>query len=128
MTLKDFMTLHALIIAVLGLAFFLLPAGMLSLFGVLTLGTAAGIPARLIGAAFIAFAIMSWTSQDTSNGKEGWGVVLGLMIFYILAFIVFLISQLAGIWNVLGWLLTLLCLIFAIGFGYYLNRKVQALS
>ena len=126
--LKGFMVLHSFIVGLFGLAMFLLPVATLSGLGVLTLGTAEGVPARLIGAAMIAFATMSWTAQDTDRAKEGWGVVLGLLLFYLLAFIMLLASQLTGVWNSVGWVMVVFSFVYMIIFAFFLNQKVQSLS
>lgn len=123
MEFKQLMTIHAVFGIALGVLFVLLPGSMLSLLGVATLGTAGGELARLVGAALLGFGLLTWQMKEMEPlDSAGRAVMLALSAFYGVSFLVTLFGQFGGAFNTLGWLLLLIFLAFAIGFGTKLRE------
>jgi hypothetical protein len=117
MSIRNFLTISAIIAAIFGLGFVLFPAALVSLFGV-SLDPVGVYIAQLDGASLLALAIINWTSRDI---REPSGVLLGNFVADTLGFIISLVNQLnrTGGVNALGWLTVAIYLFLAVGFGYY---------
>jgi hypothetical protein len=106
---------------VFGLAFVLIPGSLLSLYGV-ALSDAGLFVSRLLGAAFIGFAIISWMFRFTSESGELRAILLTFFVSDIIGFIISLIYQLQGVANALGWSTVAIYLLLGLGFGYFYLR------
>jgi hypothetical protein len=76
--------------------------------------------ARLLGCAFLGYAIISWLVRNEAVSSTAVrGVVISLWVSDLLAFAFSLYYQLQGIANGLGWLTVALYLLLGLGFLYY---------
>ena len=122
MKLKTLLILGAIVNAIFGLAFLLVPEAVTSVYGN-TLSQGGIIFARLFGAAMLGFAALSWSARSAPESEARRSIVLGSFVYSALGFIVSLVSQLAGMVNALGWSTVVLFLLFALGFGYFQFMK-----
>jgi hypothetical protein len=107
----------ALVAAIFGVAFLLAPGQTMALYDV-TLDEAGLFIARLLGAAFLGFAVINWLVRDAAPSRERQAIALALFVSLGLGFVASLMAQLAGIANSLGWLTVALYLVFSLGFAW----------
>lgn len=118
MKLNTLMIINAILAAVFGIVFVLIPAQTVSLYG-----TAADAPLKytiqLLGAAFIGFAVLTWSARNATDSEARKAVVLALFVGNCVGFIIALIGQIGNVVNVLGWSTVAIYLLLALGFGYF---------
>ena len=125
MKLSTVFTLNAIVAALFGLGFVLIPGTLTSLYGV-TLNAGGIYVARLFGAAVLGFAALSWFARNTQESAARQAVVLGLFVQWAVGFVCALVGQLAGAVNALGWSTVVLYLLFALGYAYFQFMKPSA--
>ncbi len=119
MKLNYWMIAKAIIVAIFGIGFVLIPATLGSLYG-MSLDLAGTLMARLFGGAFIFEAIVLWMARNTDRDDVACkGIIIGVVVSNAIGFVVCLLATLAGVWNVLGWLSVALYLIFGLAFAYF---------
>lgn len=122
MKLSTLMVINAVVAAVFGIAFVLVPGKVIPLYG-----SAADAPLKsmgqLFGAALITLAILTWTARNASDSEARRSIVLALFLGHIVGFIVSLLAQLAGVYNALGWSTVVIYLLLVLGFGYFQFSK-----
>ena len=118
MKFSTFMVTYAVITAVFGLGFVLAPAQILPIYGVTP-----DAPLRLIGqffgAVLISLALLTWLIRNLSDSEARRAIVLALLVGETIGFILALIGQLNGVFNVMGWAVVVVYLFFALGLGYF---------
>jgi hypothetical protein len=123
MKLSQWMAAKAVIVAVFGIGFVLVPVFMGSIYG-MKVDAVAALMARLFGAAFLCEAIVLWFARGGAiSDKPVKGLVTAVVVSNAIGFIVCLLATLAGVWNALGWLSVALYLVFGLAFAYFLFKK-----
>jgi hypothetical protein len=123
MKLSTMMIINALVAAVFGVAFVLVPSQTISLYGVEEASEILILISRLMGAAFIGFAVLTWLARNASDSDARRAIVLALIVSDGIGFIAALIAQLADVVNSLGWSTVAIYLLLALGFGYFQFAK-----
>jgi hypothetical protein len=121
MKLTLFMTLAAIVALLFGLAFLLVPAGLLSLYGV-TLDSGGQWIARYLGSAFLAIAAMTWLGRAAS-GPGLRAILVGDFVLAITGLLVAIFDRLYGVGNMLVWSTLGIYLLLSLGFGYFVLLK-----
>jgi len=122
MKLSTLMTINALIAAVFGIAFVLVPWQIVLLYGLepspplIYLG-------RLFGTALVTFALLTWSARNSADSEARKAIILALFVGDAVGFIVALVAQLGGVVNTLGWSTVAIYLLLTIGFGYFQFSK-----
>jgi hypothetical protein len=119
MKLGMFLSIVSVAAFVFGLGFLLLPEQVLGLFGV-TLDASGILFARLLWAAITGYGVLDWFARNAQESEARRAIVLAGFTWHALGFVVFLLAQLAGITNALGWLNVGLLFLFALGFAYFM--------
>ena len=123
MKLKYWMVAKAIVVAIFGIGFVLIPELLGSIYG-MTLDAAGALMARLFGGAFILEAIVLYWARNTDRDDVACrGIMIGVVVSNAIGFIVCLLATLAGTWNALGWLSVALYLVFGLAFAYFLFFK-----
>lgn len=122
MKFSTFMVIYAILSAVFGLGFVLVPGQLLPIYGV-----EPDAPLRLIGQLFgavlVSLALLAWSVRNFSDSEARRAIVLALLVGETLGFILALIGQLNGVLNVLGWLVVVIYLFLALGLAYFQFSK-----
>jgi len=119
------MTINAVVAAVFGIAFVLVPSQVMSLYGVE--GSAAlNYVGQLYGAALISFAVLTWSARNAAQSDARKAIVLALFVGEAVGFVLALIGQLANPVSPLGWSTVAIYLLLALGFGYFQFSKPAA--
>jgi hypothetical protein len=117
------MVAKAIVVAVFGIGFVLVPVFVASIYG-MSLDAAGALMARLFGAAFIFEGIVLWFAKSGAiSEKPVRGLVIAVVVSNAIGVIVTLLATLSGVWNALGWLSVGLYLVFGLGFAYFLFKK-----
>jgi ABC-type transport system involved in multi-copper enzyme maturation permease subunit len=124
MKLSNFLVVKAVISLAFGIAFALIPAAAMSLYGV-TLDPAGIVMARYFGACLIGIGLICWLDRS-ADPQALQGITLALCIGDTVGFIVALQAQLSGLNNALGWANVVLWLLLALGLGYFRFLKPSA--
>jgi hypothetical protein len=124
MKLSVLFIINAIVALLFGLGFVVIPATVLAAYSVV-LPDAGLFIARLLGCAFLGYAIISWLVRNEAGSSTAVrAVVISLWVSDLLAFAFSLTYQLQGIANSLGWLTVALYLLLGLGFLYYfVTRK-----
>jgi len=117
MKLSSFLVVKAVISLVLGIAFALAPAAVMSLSGV-TLDPGGTLVARYLGASLIGIGLICWLDRNADRAALQ-GITLALFIADTIGFIVALLGQLSGLTNAIGWVNVAVWLFLAVGLGYF---------
>ena len=118
MKLSTLLLINAIVASLFGLGFVLIPDMVLSLYGV-TLSVNGIYISRLLGAAFLGFAVVSWLVKNSTGSAELRAILFALFISEILGFFISLFYQLQGVVNALGWTTVAIYLLLGVGFGYF---------
>jgi hypothetical protein len=112
------MVIHAIAAAVFGVSFVFWPGEVLSQYGHAA-DAALAYLFQLVGAALIAFAVLTWSARNAPDSVARRAILLSMFIGNAIGFVVALIAQLGGVDNELGWSTVAIYLLFALGFGYF---------
>ena len=124
MKLGNFLLVKAVISLAFGIAFALVPAAVMSLYGV-TLDLGGAFMARFLGACLIGIGLICWLDRN-ADPQVLQGITLALCIGDTVGFIVALLGQLSGLTNALGWVNVVIWLLLALGLGYFRFLKPSA--
>ncbi len=124
MKLGNFLVVKAIISLAFGIAFVLVPAAVMSLYGV-TLDPAGILMARFVGACLIGIGLICWFDRSADRDALQ-GITLALFVGDTVGFIVALLGQLSGLMNALGWANVAIWLLLALGLGYFRFLKSSA--
>ena len=122
MKLGTLFTVNAVLAIVFGLGFVLMPVALMSYYGVALADAGVSI-SQLLGAAFLAFGILSWQVRKSDTSEVLRAVVLSFFIGDAVGFLIVLQGQLSGEFNALGWSTVAIYGLLAIGFGYFNYQK-----
>ena len=138
LTLSRWITINAILMMALGIAFALYGPLMLAFFGIADIPSQEVILywniasfARLFGAGMFSlglllFALRAPIAQGELSGASQRGVIFSLLLGNLLAAIVALTQQ-ASVWNIwAGWVLSLVFALLTIGYGVFLARRPEA--
>ncbi len=122
MKLKTLFIIHAIIALFFGIVFVFAPAATLAPYGVTTNATGLSL-GRLLGAAYLGFAVIAWCARNTEESAARQAIVLGFFLGFTAGFGASLYSQLNGVANALGWANVGIYLLLALGYGYFRLAK-----
>ena len=118
MKLSTFLVITAVIAAVFGSCFVVVPSQLMSFYGPEVTPQLVYV-GRLFGAALLTFAVLTWTARNAPDSEARRAILLAMFAGEGVGFIVALIGQLGGVVNALGWTTVAIYLLLAIGFGYF---------
>ena len=122
MKLNALMVVNAIVAGLFGIGFVLVPAQLLSQYGITT-DAQFEMVSQLFGAALIGFAVLTWAARNATDSDARRAILLGIFVCNTIGFVVALIGQLGGIANTLGWSTVAIYLALALGFGYFRFAK-----
>lgn len=122
--LRLMLTIKAVICAMFGLLFLIIPAETLNLYAI-ELGDGGLFISRLLGAAFIVLGVLLWFAVADRGSRALWAIVTGVTIGDTIGFAVVLWAQLNGYANAWGWTTVAIYGLLALGFSYCLFRAPE---
>lgn len=125
MKLGTFLAIAAVIAFVFGLAFILMPARTMSMYGI-TLEASGEWVGRYLGSAFLGIAVLNWFARKAPEGGALRAIVLGDFVLTGTGLIVAALDRAYGSGNALVWSTVAIYLFLALGFGYFQFTKPAA--
>ena len=122
MKLKTLFVINAIVTAVFGIVFVVIPSQILSLYGA-DPNPQMNYTGQLFGAALIAIAIISWSARNATDSSARRAIVTGFFIGDVIGFIVAIIRQIGGVVNAIGWSTVVIYLLLALGFAIFTFKK-----
>jgi len=102
MNFKTIITIHAIVPLAYGICFELVPATVLSIYGV-TQGPGEMLMARYFGVALIAVGLVCWFAREVTDAKARRAIILALLISNIIGAVVSVQGTLSGVMSAVGW-------------------------
>lgn len=127
MKLKTLLIIKAIVCLCLGIPILLIPNFVYSIFGA-TLAAGGVFAAREYGASMIGNLMLTWFARNSQESEARWAIILALFVYDAIGFVVTLIAILTNALNSLGWLIVVLYLFLALGFGYFLLPQRKQLT
>ena len=118
MKLSALMTVNAVIAGLFGIAFVVVPARILAIYGI-TVDAQFALVGQLFGAALLGYALLTWTARNAAPSDARAAIVLALFVSNAIGFVIALIAQLRNVVNQVGWSTVAIYLLLALGFGYF---------
>lgn len=119
MTLKTLLIIKAIVCLCFGISVLLVPDFIYSILGA-SLALGGAFAAREYGASMIGNLMLTWFARNSQESDARRAIILALFVYDAVGFVVTLIAVLSGVLNSLGWLIVVIYLFFAGGFGYFL--------
>ncbi len=122
MSLKTLLIIKAIVCLCFGISILAVPEFVYSIFGA-TLAAGGIFAAREYGASMMGNLMLTWFARNAQESEARWALILALCVYDAVGVVVTFIAILSGAVNSLAWLVVLLYLFFAVGFGYFLVPK-----
>ena len=127
MKLKVVFMANAVVSLPFGIGCVLAPHLFLSLLGA-TLGPAGALMMQYGGAWLIGLGLLTWFTRNAADSEVGRGIALALLVAYLVALVVSVLGQLAGVLNALGWMPVAIQAFFSVSLGYLLLAERRAVA
>jgi hypothetical protein len=115
------MTVAAVGALLFGVAFLLVPANVLSLYGI-TLDPSNQWVARYFGSALLGLAAINWLGRAATSGPALRAILVGGFVVTITGLVVAIFELLYGSGNMLVWSTVVIYLLLSLGFGDFVFR------
>jgi hypothetical protein len=125
MKLRQIFTINVVCATFFGLTCLFVPQWLFSLYGS-ELGDAGVYMTRLGGAAYLAFATLTWLARNAESKEMRLNLALALFIQDLIGVIVSIHGQITGVMNWFGWSTVFVYLFLALGYGYFRFFKPSA--
>jgi hypothetical protein len=119
---RRFMTTASGISVLSGLAALFAPAQMGALFGI-TLTDVAVSQARLLGAAYLGYAVIAWFARDVTDRTAGRAIALGSALSWAISAVVTVMAVASGLAGSQAWLLVVVEAVFATAWASFANTE-----
>ena len=126
MNFKNIMVISTVLALGFGIGFLIFPSPLASLYG-LKLSHSGVFIGRLLGAELIGYGLLAWFIRNIVDPSIQRPLLLAFFVTDGTGFIVTLLTQLAGLMNILGWVIVAVYLFLTLCFGYlrFLKRNVS---
>ena len=124
MKLNTLFVAWAVVGAIFGLGFFLVPAMVMAQYGPGTPSTNEIDLGRLLGASYLGYAVLAWVARSITDTAARRKIVLANFVLTVLTLALFLKTTLIdGASTGPNWFNVVLMALFVIGFGYFYFTK-----
>ena len=123
MKLRNLLAATALFGIAFGLAFLLLPAWAMGLYGITT-NDAGTLAVRFFGGALSGYGLLAYLSRGTNLAEARRAEIPSFLLSFALGFVLSLIGQISAVVNPVGWAGVVIFALFALAFGYFQFGKV----
>ena len=122
MKFSTLLIINAIVALVFGIGFLLVPAFVLTLYGV-SPGPGVNIVGQFLGVEFIALGLLSWFARYEQDSSAQQPIILAFLISDVIGLIISLIGTFTGVLNAFGWSAVVIYLFFSLGFAYFQFMK-----
>lgn len=106
-----------------GVPMVLAPRWIADMFAAEEYGEIAVVMAQWFGAALVGFSVLTWLARGLTDEDGRKAIATALFIYAVIATVIAVIGQLAGVWLPLMWGTVVVILIVALGYGYFVFVK-----
>ena len=125
MKLSNLLVVNAIVALGYSISFLLVPATVLSLYGV-TQGPGEILMGQFFGVALIAIGLLTWFARNVADSEAQRAIILALLISSIIGVIVAVLGTVSGVMNAVGWSAIGIYLLLALGYAYFQFMKPSA--
>ena len=125
MKLSNLLVVNAIVALVYGISFVLVPATVLSLYG-MTQGTSEALAGQFFGVALIAIGLLTWFARNIADSDTQRAIVLALLISDVIGVIVAVLGTVSGVMSAVGWSAVGIYALLALGYAYLQFVKPSA--
>jgi hypothetical protein len=126
MKLKTLLVIKAIVCLCLGVPILIVPNFIYTIFGA-SLAAGGIFAAREYGASMMGNLMLTWYARNSQESEARAAIILALFVYDAFGFFVTLLAIISGALNPLAWLILVIYLFFAVGFGYFLIPKRKPL-
>ncbi len=119
MTFRTLLVAKAVVCLLFGIVLLFAPNQLLSLLGA-SLNAGGMFTARVYGASLVGMLLLTWFAKDALASDARGAILLDLLAYDGIGAIITLGVVLAGVLNLLGWVIVLVYGFFTVGSGYLL--------
>ena len=116
---STFASIAALISLVNAVPALIAPAAIASLYGV-SVDAQTLLIAQLLAAAYLGYAVIAWTTRDTTETAVRRGIDAGNALPWGVSAVIWIYVASTGMTNAVGWFAAGLTVVFALGWAYFL--------
>jgi hypothetical protein len=120
--MKTLFTITLVVELIFGIGFMAVPETLANTFDV-TLSDFGITLSRLFGSALLGFAVLLWFGRQSTQPDTHKAALACMFSYFLLSTVFYLIAQLSGLMNAMGWSAVGLHLILSIAFGYFLLKR-----
>ena len=117
MKFGNVLLVNAIVALVYGIGLVLLPATVLSIYGV-TPGPAVNLAGQLFGVDLVHVGLICWFARNVSDSPAKRAIIIASLIGQLIGLVVSLMGTLSGVFNVVGWSAVGIYLVLALGYAY----------
>lgn len=117
MKFSTVLLVNAIVALVYGIALVLLPATVLSIYGV-TPGPAVNLASQLFGVELLHVGLLCWLVRNVSESVVQRAFIIASLIAQVVGVIVSVMGTLSGVFNAVGWSAVAIFLLLALGYAY----------
>ncbi len=125
MKLSNLLVVNTIVALVYGISFVLVPATVLSIYGV-TQGPAVELMGQFFGVALIGIGLLTWFARNVADSDTQRGIILALLISDVIGVIVAVLGTVSGVMNVVGWSSVGIYALLGLGYAYLQFVKPSA--
>ncbi len=125
MKLSNLLSINGIVAGVYGISFVLIPATVLSLYGV-TQGPGEILMGQYFGVALIGIGALTWLARNVADSEAQRAIILAMLISCVVGLIVSVLGTITGVMNTFGWSAVGIYLFFSLGYGYFQFLKKPA--
>jgi len=118
MKLKHLLVVNAITALAYGLGEVLMPATLLSTYGITT-GPGERLSAQFFGVALIGVGMLSWCARNVKDPEAQRGNIFSFLIYHVVGLLVSLSGTLRGVMSGVGWSAVGIYLFLGLGFAYF---------
>ena len=118
MKFKTFLIINAAVALIFALGTIFVPAIMNAIFGI---QTSAGVQlmTRYFGVSLLGLGLLVWLARDTTESGTRQAIILSMLVSDCAGVVVSLLGTLGAVMSAMGWLVVVIYLLLALGFGYF---------
>jgi ABC-type Fe3+-siderophore transport system permease subunit len=121
MTSRTFLTITAVVAALYGLAFVLIPDNINALYGVPSAPHTA-LYTRFFGSALLGLGIINWLAKDLRSWDAIRGILIGIAVTTAIGGLISLFAVVTGLSNAMTWTSVLVYALLLVGAVYWLAQ------
>jgi hypothetical protein len=118
MPFRNLVVVNAIVFLAFGVGFVLIPAPLLSLYGI-SPQPGAMVVAQGYGGLFIAIGLLSWLSRKLTDVPALKAIQLSFMIAFAINTVVSILGTVTGGMNALGWSAVIIYLFLSVDYAYF---------